>query len=149
MFVTDFNNLSGDQYQFKEIYLSTEPYLSAFCKPVLLHGDISSENIRVLDGHLNGVIDYADCLCGDGLYDIGRFLVFLKGEWKYIDAMALGYKSTHGEKQWSKKERECIRFYACYFALRLKPDDDTVRKLLLSIADGVVVWLNSDQKRRA
>ena len=67
MFQADFNNLDETQHQFKEIYLSMIPYLAEFRKPVLVHGDISSENIHVLNGHLSGVIDYADCVCGDGL----------------------------------------------------------------------------------
>ena len=135
MFETDFNNLNEDQYQMKEIYLSMIPYLVEFRNPVLVHGDMSSENIRVLNGHLNGVIDYADCLCGDGLYDIGRFLLFVKGEWKYIDAIAPGYKSSNSEKSWTKSEKQCIRFYACYFALWMKSDNEIINKLLMPIPD--------------
>jgi len=135
MFETAFNNLNENQYQFKEIYLSMIPYLTAFNNPVLVHGDISSENIRILNGHLNGVIDYADCLCGDGLYDIGRFLLFVKAEWKYVDAIAQGYKLSDSDKSWTKSEKQCIRFYACYFALWLNSDDEIIRKLLLPIPD--------------
>ncbi len=135
MFETDFNNLNENQYQMKEIYLSMIPYLVEFSNPVLVHGDISSENIRVLNGHLNGVIDYGDCLCGDGLYDIGRFLLFVKAEWKYVDAIARGYKSSKSDKSWTKSEKECIRFYACYFALWLDSDKEIIRKLLMPIPD--------------
>ena len=135
MFETEFNNLNESQYQLKEIYLSMVPYLAAFSNPVLVHGDISSENIRVLNGHLNGVIDYADCLCGDGLYDIGRFLLFVKVEWKYVDAIAQGYKLSDGEKSWTKSEKQYIRFYACYFALWMELDDELMEKLLMPISD--------------
>ncbi|CAF2847011.1 unnamed protein product [Rotaria sp. Silwood2] len=135
MFETAFNNLNENQYPLEEIYLSMIPYLTEFSNPVLLHGDISSENMRVLNGHLNGVIDYADCLCGDGLYDIGRLLLLAKAEWKYVDAIAQGYKLSSSEKSWTKSEKQCIRFYACYFAMWLESDNDVVEKLLMSIPD--------------
>ena len=135
MFETEFDNLNENQYQLKEIYISMIPYLTAFNDPILVHGDISSENIHVLNGHLNGVIDYADCLCGDGLYDIGRFLVFVKGEWRYVDAIAQGYKLSHSEKSWTNIEKKCIRFYACYFALWMASNDEIMKKLLMSILD--------------
>ncbi|CAM2701483.1 unnamed protein product [Rotaria socialis] len=135
MFEADFHNLTEDQYPLKEIYLSMVPYLTEFNNPVLVHGDISSENIRVLNGHLNGVIDYGDCVCGDGLYDIGQFLLFAKAEWKYVDAIAQGYKLSNGAKSWTKSEKQCIRFYACYFALWQKSDNDIVEKLLMPITD--------------
>lgn len=135
MFEKDFNNLNENQHQLKEIYLSMKPYLAEFNKPVLVHGDLSSENIFVLNEHLNGVIDYADCLCGDGLYDIGRFLLFVKAEWKHVDAIAQGYKLFNAEKSWTKNEKQCIRFYACYFALWMESDDEIMRKLLMPISD--------------
>ncbi|CAF1242227.1 unnamed protein product [Adineta steineri] len=135
MFETDFNNLNENQKQLKEIYVSMIPYLTEFNNPVLIHGDFASENIRILNGHLNGVIDYADCLCGDGLYDIGRFLLFVKAEWKYVDAIAQGYNLSNSEKSWTKIEKQCIRFYACYFALWLEPDDEIMEKLLMAIPD--------------
>ncbi|CAF4146003.1 unnamed protein product [Rotaria magnacalcarata] len=135
MFEADFHNLTEDQYPLKEIYLSMVPYLTEFNNPVLVHADISSENIRVLNGHLNGVIDYGDCLCGDGLYDIGQFFLFAKAEWKYVDAIAQGYKLSNGAKSWTKNEKQCIRFYACYFALWLKSDNDIMEKLLMPITD--------------
>jgi RIO-like serine/threonine protein kinase len=55
MFEIEFNNLNENQYHLKDIYLSMIPYLAAFSNPVLVHGDISSENILVLNEHLNGV----------------------------------------------------------------------------------------------
>lgn len=135
MFERDFNNLNENQYQLKELYLSMMPYLAAFNNPVLVHGDISSENIYILNEHLNGVIDYADCLCGDGLYDIGRFLLFVKGEWKYVDAIAQGYRLLEKEKSWTKSEKQRIQFYACYFALWMETDDELVEKLLMPISE--------------
>ena len=135
MFEKDFNNLSEDQHRLKELYLSMIPYLAAFNDPVLVHGDISAENIYILNGHLNGVIDYADCLCGDGLYDIGRFLLFAKGEWKHVDTLAQGYKQADKEKLWTKNEKQCIRFYACYFALWMESDNEIMDKLLMPIPD--------------
>ncbi|CAF4528671.1 unnamed protein product, partial [Didymodactylos carnosus] len=100
MFELDFNNLvlkqpaflDNEQYeQIKQIYLSIKTYLIEFNRSVLIHGDIAGDNVRIsssLNGHLNGIIDYGDCLCGDGLYDLGRLLVFVRGEWKYIDDIA-------------------------------------------------------------
>ena len=57
MFEADFNNLDETQHQLKEIYLHMIPYLEEFSRPVIVHGDISPENIRVRNGHLTGVID--------------------------------------------------------------------------------------------
>lgn len=135
MFETDFNNLNETQHQLKEIYLSMIPYLAEFSSPVLVHGDFSPENIRVLNGHLNGVIDYADCLCGDGLYDIGKFFLSVKAEWKYVDAIAQGYKLSDVDKSWTRSEKQRIRFYACYFALWMKSDNEIMGKLSMPIPD--------------
>lgn len=98
MFEAAFNDLDEAEYRLKELYISMVSYLTAFDNPVLVHADISAENIYVLNEHLNGVINYADCLCGDGLYDIRCFLLFVRGEWKYVDAVAQGYKLSNDEK---------------------------------------------------
>ncbi|CAF1611925.1 unnamed protein product, partial [Didymodactylos carnosus] len=146
MFELDFNNLvlnqstflDKEQYeQTKQIYLSIKIYLIEFNRSVLVHGDIAGDNIRIsssTNGHLNGIIDYGDCLCGDGLYDLGRLLVFVKVEWKYIDDVAHGYKQQE-TKKWTKNEKECIQFYACYFALWMEVDNVIMEKLLKPIQE--------------
>lgn len=134
MFEKEFNNLNENQSQLKNLYLSMKSYLNSFNDPVLVHGDISSENVIIFDDHVNGIIDYADCLCGDGLYDIGRFFLFAQGDWKYVDALAQGYKSSDENKSWTTIEKQCIQFYACYFACWLETDNEIMNKLLIPIS---------------
>ena len=81
------------------------------------------------------MIDYANCLSGDGLYDIGRFLLFVKAQWKYVDWIAQGHKKSNSERSWTKTEKQCIRFYACYFALWLESNNDIIEKLLIPLSD--------------
>jgi hypothetical protein len=61
--------------------------------------------------------------------------LFVKAEWKYVDAIAQGYKLSDGERSWTKSEKECIRFYACYFALWMQSDNELMGKLLMPIPD--------------
>lgn len=60
--------------------------------PVLLHKDINPENIMVYKGNLSGIIDAADAVSGDPLYDIAIvYDRFRNRDKKYPDALVKSY----------------------------------------------------------
>jgi len=103
----------------QEIYTEQKDYLSGYNEPRLLHADLSCNNIRVHKENgkwsFNGIIDFADVLSGDPLYDFGEFLGEGCGDWKQISFMEETY--FDGGKKFTIAERKRIRFYALYFCL--------------------------------
>jgi aminoglycoside phosphotransferase (APT) family kinase protein len=51
-------------------YLLQNVHILEFHNPVLVHKDISADNIMMHDGKFSGIIDAADALSGDPMYEI-------------------------------------------------------------------------------
>jgi len=102
----------------KEIYAEQKDYLIAFNDPRLLHADLSYNNTRVCPKNgkwsFSGLIDFADALAGDPLFDFGEFLGDCSGSWKEVSLMEETY--LDGGK-FTTTQRKLIRFYAVYFCL--------------------------------
>ncbi|EFA79435.1 hypothetical protein PPL_07853 [Heterostelium album PN500] len=111
-----------------------------YIRPRLIHADLCSNNIRVrgkksnnnnnnnsnaeLELELVGIIDFADCLAGDGLYDIGRILSHCYCNWKFIEAIGSTYTESG---KFSSLQIKLIHFYAfsfCIWLLDSSLDDD-------------------------
>jgi len=105
------------QNKLEKIFEEQKEYLKTFKEPSLLHADISFNNMRVqkIKGqwHFSGLIDFADLLSGDPLFDFGEFFGSC-GDWNLISHMENGY--LDGEK-FTMIQMKAIRFYAVYFCL--------------------------------
>eukprot|EP01133_Synstelium_polycarpum_P004088 gene4088-4766_t len=118
------------------IYDRIRPHLLSFDDPSFLHTDLCNNNIRVsiasgsidnladLNVKVNGIIDFADAISGDGLYDIGRMLSHARGDYRFVDAIAAGYFNS----PITAHQKEMIIFYALSFASWMleisdKPDE--------------------------
>ena len=94
------------------------PFLSSFSSPVLCHGDLCSNNLRVdAGGSLVGLLDFVDAVAGDGLFDVGRALSHWKGDWAVVEWVEAGYWAGKAGGRWSRDERSRIALYAAAFAL--------------------------------
>ncbi len=82
--------LNDDLVKRIEKYLKNNSF--EFGKPALLHKDINPENIMTYNGELSGIIDAADAVSGDPLYDIAIvYDRFRKWDKKYPDALVKAY----------------------------------------------------------
>ncbi|EGC28866.1 hypothetical protein DICPUDRAFT_43687 [Dictyostelium purpureum] len=115
--------------------------LTEFNKPCLVHADLCSNNIRVNKINKSdpnqiikvlGIIDFADGISGDGLYDLGRILSHVYGDWRFIEAMESGYfKQDPNIKQFTKTQYKQIIFYAlsfCVWLLDISSEDSDFKK---------------------
>ncbi|MFQ5620598.1 MAG: aminoglycoside phosphotransferase family protein [Candidatus Nanoarchaeia archaeon] len=64
----------------RKLYKEHSPYLKAFNKPTLLHGDLVWVNFMVYKRKFSGIIDAADARCGDPLFDLGTMHQFIQDE---------------------------------------------------------------------
>eukprot|EP01133_Synstelium_polycarpum_P018004 gene18004-21485_t len=120
------------------IYDRIRPHLVTFKDPCFVHADLCNNNIRVviesgsvdnlaeLNVKVKGIIDFADAISGDGLYDIGRILSHVHGDYRFVDAIAEGYSGT----PFSSHQKEMILFYALSFATWLLEASDTPEELI-------------------
>lgn len=83
-------------------YQENKDYLKKFNKPKLLHADLSKDNLMVKNGGFSGIIDAADALSGDPLYDIGGIFYEFQDK-KSIDII---------EKTYGTVDRKLVKFYA-------------------------------------
>ncbi|KAM9959944.1 hypothetical protein ACTFIW_007176 [Dictyostelium discoideum] len=113
-------------------YGDVKKYLLEFNKPNLVHADLCSNNIRINkcknndnnnDIKVTGIIDFADSISGDGLYDIGRILSHVYGDWKFIDAIEIGY--CENSSPFNQTQLKMIIFYALSFCCWLLDISDT------------------------
>lgn len=68
-------------------------------------------------------IDFADCMCGDPLYDIARIYLELKGDLELFQFFLDGYYLTMNEK-----EKDVFKFYTV--SLELWLDSGLLNKLM-------------------
>lgn len=112
--------------QLNDIWNDMKSYLQSFRDPCFVHSDLCSNNIRLTfadelnvnsenlavcerEVHISGIIDFADLMSGDGLYDIGRFLSHMGGDWSVVQTLEQSYGS------FDQSQVDAIRFYALYF----------------------------------
>jgi len=101
--------------QLNQIFTDMRAYLESYDTPGFVHADLCSNNIRLkLDEQsgavtISGIIDFADLISGDGLYDIGRFLSHMGGNWSMVTLL----EQTYGT--FEPQQLNAIRFYALYF----------------------------------
>ncbi|KAK5580981.1 hypothetical protein RB653_001008 [Dictyostelium firmibasis] len=113
-------------------YDHIKQYLLEFNKPTLVHADLCSNNIRINrfdnDIKVTGIIDFADSISGDGLYDIGRILSHVYGDWRFIDAIEIGY--CEQSSPFNQTQIKMIIFYALSFCCWLLDISDTKEDIL-------------------
>ncbi|KAN0041491.1 hypothetical protein ACTFIV_004032 [Dictyostelium citrinum] len=117
-------------------YNHVKPYLLEFNKPTLVHADLCSNNIRINkcknnndDIKVTGIIDFADSISGDGLYDIGRILSHVYGDWRFIEAIEIGY--CENSSTFKQTQLKMIIFYAlsfCCWLLDISNTEDDILK---------------------
>ncbi|KAF2077534.1 hypothetical protein CYY_001152 [Polysphondylium violaceum] len=111
------------------LFNQAKQYLLSFNQPCLVHADVCSNNIRVSkesisDGTVTslkyiGLIDFADGKSGDGLYDIGRILHHVYGDWSFIECIEQGYFQGDNSGKFSIDQQRIIVFYALSFCIWL------------------------------
>jgi len=88
-------------------YIEEKKYLLGTNQGYMLHGDITPDNIMIKDGKLSGIIDAADALSGDPMYDVARtHQAFLGSGWSN------SFISSYGEI-----DRGRIKFYGIIISL--------------------------------
>ncbi|GAM27052.1 hypothetical protein SAMD00019534_102270, partial [Acytostelium subglobosum LB1] len=124
---------------------SVKEYLKKFDRPCIVHADMCSGNIRVKtkeeeDNNQSvtvvGIIDFADCLAGDGLYDIGRILSHCYGDWRFVEAIEERYCNNSVDDgrcgAFTEEQKAMIKFYAFSFCIwlmdMLGDDQESVQK---------------------
>ena len=96
-----------------------KPYLSNYCTPKLLHSDICANNTRVSYNRqlgyyqFNGLVDWADAMCGDPMFDLGELLLSYFGDQSVIEMFECGYGKV------SEVESRMIVFYAIHYNIWL------------------------------
>ncbi|EGG18428.1 hypothetical protein DFA_03922 [Cavenderia fasciculata] len=121
----------GDQVYniLDQFYQEVSIHLKEFNTPCLVHADVCSNNIRMVkleqgqgqeqeQYRVNGIIDFADAISGDGLYDIGRILSHVYGDWSFIEYIENGYFESDN-KQFTTTQTKLIKFYALFFCVWL------------------------------
>lgn len=93
--------------QLKHIYTIYKPYFDSV-KPVTYFGDISSKNVMILDGKLNGLVDLDGLTQGDPLEAIGR----IKIAWYGTSYGTFYTKAIMDEMQLDKDQQKIITVYA-------------------------------------
>lgn len=80
----------------------------------LVHNDFQFENILVEDAHITGVIDWANALYGDPLYDVARLAIWsTQPGWWYDDGAAL----LHARYGALPRYEQRIACYRCHIGL--------------------------------
>ncbi|KYQ90692.1 hypothetical protein DLAC_09327 [Tieghemostelium lacteum] len=124
-----------------EWYNESTEYLKNYKQSQLVHADLCSNNIRVditpninidqIDDNTNisiiGIIDFADAISGDGLYDLGRILSHVHGDWSFIESIEKTYTNN---STFTASEKNMIKFYAFSFCIWLLSISDTDYDLL-------------------
>lgn len=102
-----------------QLFARVEPYLKSYCEPKLLHSDICGSNARVVFNRrtnsyeFNGLVDWADAMCGDPTYDLGELLISYSADRTVIEMFERGYGKL------SQVENRMIVFYAIHYNLWL------------------------------
>eukprot|EP00005_Dracoamoeba_jomungandri_P003810 CAMPEP_0174260922 /NCGR_PEP_ID=MMETSP0439-20130205/11014_1 /TAXON_ID=0 /ORGANISM="Stereomyxa ramosa, Strain Chinc5" /LENGTH=352 /DNA_ID=CAMNT_0015345305 /DNA_START=50 /DNA_END=1108 /DNA_ORIENTATION=- len=100
-------------------------YLTNFNRPVLLHGDLNSDNVRVKrsdptdetsDLTLLGILDFCDCISGDPLFEFGALLE-TSNDWKCIEII----DETYGRSL--LEQSDVIVFYAIFISIFYMNED--------------------------
>lgn len=125
-----------DQKMFQlldDLYSDVKPYLMSYSVPRLLHSDICGNNIRIVtnsDGtgyQFNGLIDFADCMSGDPMFDLGELLLSYYGDYTVIDMFETGYRRLSAE------DKHMIRFYAIHYNLWLLDSSEDTDKWMQTL----------------
>ena len=110
--------LQDDKIQIiEDIKKDQTEYLTNFNDPRILHADLCTRNLLVKKNmtsyELSGLIDFANIIAGDPLYDIGNILCEFGGEWEVIE-LEKGY-FTQGS--FNNEQKKVVIFYAIWFCL--------------------------------
>jgi aminoglycoside phosphotransferase (APT) family kinase protein len=112
-----------------KIYNDIHPVLQHFTHPSLVHGDVCGSNIRIQhdsstnEWKFSGLIDFGDAMSGDYLYDFGRLLSHIYGDWKILTTLYesyISYRNTsndHIQSSLSPSQIQRIQFYAISFSV--------------------------------
>ena len=102
----------------KNIKQDQAEYLANFSDPRILHADLCTRNFLVKKHNnsyqLSGLIDFANIIAGDPLYDIGNILCEFGGEWEVINELEKGY-FTQGN--FNNEQKKVVIFYAIWYCL--------------------------------
>jgi len=85
-------------------------------KPVLIHNDFQAKNIKYLDGELNGIFDFDECLGAHNEMDFKKVCMPFKSEKVWLSEIMKGYRSA-GTISNGFKER--IKLYELNFCLKV------------------------------
>lgn len=109
--------LASTIHDIRKIYSENDNILD-FKNPKLLHGDLRMNNIIVLNGKLNGIVDTSDALSGDPMYDLGIINqnTYGLGVW---DSFIKGY---------GKVDMQKVNFYSLIAAVMLVKDFEIKHK---------------------
>ncbi len=126
----------------KQLYSTVKPILLQFNTPVLLHGDLNANNIRVelQEDHLHicGIVDFGDVKAGDYRFDLGRLLCHWKGDWNKMNLLCEYY---YNKASMQKDDVQLIQFYAIYYTLLLidcMNNDDKYSSILQTLLQDVI-----------
>ncbi len=85
----------------------------------LLHGDFNPRHVYARGGHITGIIDWSDAVCGDPVYDLGRVFhsaVLEADDIKYGLDVVKRLLKTYGDAPWlAEGLTESLLVYAAVF----------------------------------
>jgi len=106
-------------------------YFETFSHPCLVHGDMNTSNVFLdeVNGNwqVSGIIDFADALSGDPLFDLGGLLleihIYTQIEplWSDLKEVLEGYGAL------TAQEEELVKFYALVLSVFYLCEDNEVR----------------------
>lgn len=104
----------------------------------VLHGDLYASHVLVHRGKINGIIDAADLLVGDPLFDLGILRTATRDK-KHFEQIMQGYGNV---------DRRKIEMYAIYFLLGKVSKGRTRRRERKQLLREMVRKINGSIRRR-
>jgi len=115
-----------------QVYASKKEYLQNFNDPSLVHGDMNTSNVFLeeKDGHyhVSGIIDFADSISGDPLYDLGGFMLEIhiktqiEPKFSDLDDLLKGYGAL------DPTQEEMVKFYSLVLIVYYLVEDLEIRQ---------------------
>lgn len=100
----------------KDFFTENDELLHIKTSPVFVHNDFQAKNIKYLDGNLNGIFDFDECLGAHNEFEFIKTCLPFKKEKIWLDEILRGYKTVG---LLSKDFPQRIKLYELNFCLKI------------------------------